>query len=86
MYAVQPRARRQREQEAGQQPGGGQEAHLLGRGAKGQGGNDRDREQRDLVAEDGDRLAQPQVAEGLAMEQGRKHGSRIVVALGLSRP
>ena len=57
MYAVQPHAGRKREQQVRQEAGRGQKAHLLGVCIEDEDSDDRDRQERDLVAQDGDRLA-----------------------------
>ena len=62
--AVGPGAEVEGEEEARGQLDRRQQAHLLGVGVEGEDGEQGDREQRDLVAEEGDGLPRPVVAEG----------------------
>jgi hypothetical protein len=63
MDTIQPDPCGEREQQVWQQAGGRQEAHLFRFGVEDKDGDKRDRQQRDLIADYGDRLAEPQVAE-----------------------
>ena len=70
-HAIEPHAGRQREQQVRQEPDRGQRPHLGRIGAEGQDGDQRQPELGDLVAEDRDRLAEPQPPEiGCVEEEG----------------
>ena len=70
--AIQPDAGRQREQEVRQEPDRREQAHLRRVGVENEDGDDRQREERDLVAEDGDRLPEPEVPEVVLAQQRRR--------------
>ena len=70
--AIEPDAGRQREEQVRQQPDRGQRPHLGRVGAEGEHGDQRQSELGDLVAEDGDRLAEPEPPEIGCVEEERR--------------
>ena len=70
-HPIDPHARRQREEDPGQEADDAQDAELEGLGAEDQRGQQRNAEQRDLVAELADRLAGPELHEVALPPQAR---------------
>jgi hypothetical protein len=69
--ALEPDTGRHREQQVRQQRHRGQQAHVLRVRVEDEDRDERHCEQRELVADDGDRLADPERAERGRPEQGR---------------
>src|SRR5262249_52927383 len=84
--AVDPRAREQREEEVRPELSGTEEAHLARAGVEEQEGGERQRDDRDLIAEEGDRLPDPERAElALAQERRNAHVLPAYAATAVAR-